>query len=308
MTGRGGDLRDRLDDRRRSRSTPHRSPSRRRSPRRPVSRSRSLSRSSGRSSKGRKSPQRRSRSKRSRGKARSRRARRSRSNDDLSRSVSRELYNDTDPQLGKIANLLNSQQEVLLDLFSEHKAEIDGRLQEKRRRFGSRQLERQFEVVSGFKDLAQKVKSALDEKEYRRATTTVEALLEQLEIHEENLVIADTSPHGWLAVAKVRSAKDLPKNVRKRLEQVDKELSSRSRNGGPRRRNTTFQRDGQNPLINRGNRKISPEEALFIASNQVRTGTCTLCKKEQHFYKECPLFWQKVGEARAAKNKDTTSN
>jgi len=251
---------------------------------------------------------RRSKSRRSRGAARSRKARRSRSNDDISRSVSRELYRETDPQLGKIANLLNNQQEVLLDLFSEHKAEIDGKLQEKRRRFGSRQLERQFEVVSGFKELALKTKSALEDREYKRASATVEALLEQLEIHEENLVIADTSPHGWLAVAKVRSAKDLPKNIRKRLEQVEKELSSRSRNGGPRRRNQGFQRDGQNPVINRGNRRISPEEALFIASNQVRTGTCTLCKKEQHFYKECPLFWQKVSDARAAKNKEPTTN
>jgi len=229
------------------------------------------------------------------------------SSDRLSRSVSRELYKEDNSQLGQIANILSSQQQVLLELFTEHKAEIDSKLQEKRRRFGNRQLEKQFEVVSGFKELAVKAKAAIEAKEYRRAAATVDALLEQLETHEENLVIADTSPHGWLAVAKVRASKDLPKNVRRRLEQVEKELSARQRNGGPRRRNPQFQRDGQNPVIGRGNRRISPEEAIYFASTQVRTGICTLCKKDNHFYKECPLFWQKVGEARAAKNKDTAT-
>jgi len=209
--------------------------------------------------------------------------------------------------LDKIATVLTKQQELLLDLFTEHKAEIDNKLQERRRRFANRQLEKQYEVATGFKDLAIKLKSALEEKEYRRASATVDALIEQIETHEENLVIADTSPHGWLAVAKVRASRELPKSLRKRLEQVDKELSSRNRNGENRRRPPRFPRDGQNPVIGRNNRRISPEEALFIAGNETRTGTCTLCKKDLHFYKECPLFWQKVAEARAAKLKAPTT-
>jgi hypothetical protein len=43
---------------------------------------------------------------------------------------------------------------------------------------------------------------------------------------------------------------------------------------------------------------LSPEELLYNASRQIRAGTCSHCKKENHFYRECPDFWTKVQESR----------
>jgi hypothetical protein len=44
-------------------------------------------------------------------------------------------------------------------------------------------------------------------------------------------MLADTSPHGWLAVLKLRSGQELSKSLRKRLAQVDKDLSARKTGG-----------------------------------------------------------------------------
>jgi len=182
---------------------------------------------------------------------------------------------------------------------------VDSKLQEKKRKFSSKQIEKQFDVVCGFKELCLKTKSALEEKEYKHAATANDILLEQIETQEENLIIADSSPHSWLAVAKVRAATDLPKNLRKKLEIVNKELSAKPQHGAARRKPPQLQREGQNPLMGGS----SPEEAIFLATRNAKPGTCTLCKKELHFYKECPLFWEKVTEARiATKTKEPGGN
>jgi hypothetical protein len=46
----------------------------------------------------------------------------------LRRSVSRELLRDQD-QLGEIKAIVESQQEDILNLLSEHKAEVDNKIQ-----------------------------------------------------------------------------------------------------------------------------------------------------------------------------------
>ncbi len=139
----------------------------------------------------------------------------------------------------------------------------------------------------------------MESADYKRAAVVIDDLLSQLETHAEDLVIADTSPHGWLAVAKVRAGTDLPKSLRKKLEQVDRELSAqKNRNGGPGKKFFGLQKEGQGPLLRRDGRRISPEEALSYASKQVRAGICTHCKKAYHYYRECPTFWQQVQESR----------
>ena len=49
--------------------------------------------------------------------------------------------------------------------------------------------------------------------------------------------------------------------------------------------------------------KKSPEEYLEEAIKQTRAGQCTHCTEEGHFYRECPTFWEKVRQSRAAQKK-----
>jgi hypothetical protein len=248
----------------------------------------------------------RSRLRRRRSRSHSRR-RRSRSRSfRLERSTSRELYRELEPKVEKITKLVESQQEFILELLSEHKAEVDSKLQSRQRKFGNKQIEKQFEVNENFWEQAEKILAKVKAGETKRAEKLVSALIKDIEQHGEDLVIADTSPFGWLAVAKVRSATDFPKPIRKRLEQVDKDLAAQRgfKNGGAGRTFLSLQGQGQEPVTRRGDRRLTPEEALFQAGRQVRRGACSHCKKEYHYFKECPAFWTKVQESRAAKAKE----
>jgi hypothetical protein len=284
--------------RERSRSRRSRSRSRARSRR---SRSRSESDESARGRSQRRSPDRRVRS-------------RSRSGTPvLRRSVSRELYREQpqlQPQLQPqpdIQKIVASQQEFVLELIREHKAEVDEKLASKSRRFSSKQIEKQFQVNYNFKELTAKIQQAHAVKDWETAQETADHLAEQLEQHEQDLVIADSSPHGWLAVNKLRNSTELPKAVRKKLAAVEKELDNRkSKNGGARGKFKQFSSGGQADNAGKG-RKYSPEEALFYAAKQIRPGQCSHCNKEYHFYRECPSFWTKVQESRAAKAKGSAA-
>lgn len=242
----------------------------------------------------------------SRSRSRSRRRVRSRSRD-VSRSVSRDLLRDE--PVAEIAKLVKEQQGVLLDLLKDHKAEVDSKLQARSRRFASRQLEKQFEVNAGFLELGQKALASVEARDAEGAHRYLKELLQQLHQHEEDLLIADASPHGWLAVSKIRSTKELPKGLRKRLAEVDKLLSSqkdRAGNGGFKKKFQPLPQQGANPVFRRdGIRRVSPEEALFAASKQLRPGTCSTCHKEFHYYRECPEFWAKVAASREAKAKES---
>jgi len=203
--------------------------------------------------------------------------------------------------VNRLAKLVRSQQDVLLDLFEDHKSEVEAKLVSAKRRFRDRQIEKQFDINTGFKKLTQKALVAVDSGEDRRAKGLLQDLLSQLETHEEDLLIADTSPHGWLAVAKIRSGSGLSKSLRKRLEQVDKELSAQKNRDGYGRaggKSSLFSKAGEGPIVRRDQRRISPEEALTAAGKQRRAGNCSHCKKAWHFYRECPEFWTKVQESR----------
>ena len=264
-------------------------------PRRYRSRSRSGTRASGR------------------GRSRDREDRRRRHRDhrdSLSRSASRGLYDLPEEPVQAIKKLVTSQQEIILDLLSEHRAEVDEKIQLKSRRFSSKQIEKQYQINAEFRDLAAKITAALHASEVSRAQEVLSLLSTKLEDHEHDLIVADTSPHGWLAVAKLRSNTELPKTLRKKLAQVEKDLAHRrppqqqqQQYGGPRKKFDQFQREGQSFSRRRPDQRLSPEEALSNAAKQLRQGTCTHCHKGLHYYRECPDFWTKVQESRAAKAK-----
>ncbi len=214
---------------------------------------------------------------------------------------------DRDVELCNAKKLVEEQQEHILSLLADHKSTIEERIHLRSRRFGSRQLEKQYQINLEFKELAGKVVAAVENRDAKKALVVANQLLEKIEEHEQDLIIADTSPHGWWAVAKVRSNTDLPKNIRKKLEQVERDLAARRRqpDGFFKKKFGQFSGQGREPATGRQGaaRRLSPEELLFQATRQTRTGTCVHCGKGQHFYKECPDFWKKVIESREAKAK-----
>jgi len=221
----------------------------------------------------------------------------------VSRSVSGELYDrERSPpiQVAQVPQLIKAQQDFLVDLITEHKQELEGKLQSKKRRFTNKALEKQFEVNEGFKDLTARALSALKKNNRSKAKRHLKELRDSLKEHEEDLIIADTSPNGWLAVAKVRGRSDLPEEVRKKLEKADKEIWRARGYGQPKRKFGQIQEAGQGGDIRtrRPQQKLSPEELLHNAAKQVRAGSCSHCRGDNHFYRECPEIWKKVKEAR----------
>ena len=173
----------------------------------------------------------------------------------ISRSVSGELTRE-EQQIGEIRNLVEKQQEYILNLLTHHKSEVDSKLQNKQRRFGSRQLEKQYQINGEFKEQALRIQAAVAKGDKALAEDEVGGLLKVLEKHEEDLVIADTSPHGWLAVAKVRAGTELPKDLRKKLSQVDKDLAAKrpQKNGGYQKKPFRFSQQGQEPFVRQPDR------------------------------------------------------
>jgi hypothetical protein len=102
------------------------------------------------------------------------------------RSVSRELY-QPDKSIQQVKKIVSSQQEFLLELLTEHKAEVGGKIQAKTRWFASMQIEKQFQINLGFKDQASKIQIALQAGEVQRAPDVNKLLLEAIEQHKEDL-------------------------------------------------------------------------------------------------------------------------
>jgi hypothetical protein len=249
----------------------------------------------------------RSRSRRSRSRSGSRRRDRSRSRRSrdrgLSRSVSRDLLDGVERlQVAEVPRLIKEQQDFLVELISEHKEEVDQRLQTKTRRFASKALERQFEVNGTFKEITLKSLAALKRGNKKRVKSLLKKLRDKLEEHEEDLIIADTSPNGWLAVSRIRGRKELPDKLRKKLDRVDRELWRNRGYGRVEKKFGGVQGQGSGGAVRTRRQdqrqQRSPEELLYAAARQTRAGVCSHCRKENHFYRECPDFWRKVQEAR----------
>ena len=222
----------------------------------------------------------------------------------MERSASRSLFNEE--EVRGVPQLIKQQQDFLVELISDHKQEIDAKLQARQRRFTSKPLEKQAAVTAGFQELVAKALAALKRGHKKKTKAVLKQLRDRLEEHQQDLVIADTSPNGWLAVAKLRNKSDLPDDLRKKLERVDKDIW-RSKNYGEGAQKKPVKFQGQNGggdvRTGRPQQKLSPEELLYNASRQIRAGTCSHCKKENHFYRECPDFWAKVQESRQERAK-----
>ena len=223
--------------------------------------------------------------------------------------MSRDLLRGVEPppqpiQVEEVPKLIKAQQDFLVELITEHRQEVDGKLETRRRKFTSKALERQFEVNDGFKDLVVKALTALKRNHRKKAKGFLKRLKRDLKEHEEDLIIADTSPNGWLAVAKLRGRSDLPDGLSKKLERVDREIWRARDYGRGQKKPRAVQVPSSGgdfrttrQLFKQAQR-LSPEELLYNAAKQVRAGVCSHCRKENHFYRECPDFWREVQKAR----------
>jgi hypothetical protein len=200
-----------------------------------------------------------------------------------------------------VPQLIKAQQDFLVELIADHKQEVDAKLQNKQRRFSSKALEKQYKISAGYKEQVDKALKAVRSDNKSRAKTVLKKLKKEITEHQEDLLIADTSPNGWLAVAKLRNRTELPSSIKKKLDKIDKEIWFSKKYGGPAKKKfgkIQGQGDRGDVRTSRPQQKLSPEELLFNASRQIRAGICSHCKKENHFYRECPDFWQKVQESR----------
>jgi archaellum biogenesis ATPase FlaH len=111
------------------------------------------------------------------------------------RSVSGGLCRDPEP-VQKIQRIVENQQEFILELLSEHRAEVEEKLQQRSRRFGSRQIEKQYQINSQHKELVIKTQTALSNNDTGKAKELIQLLAEQIEEHKQDLIIADSSPHS----------------------------------------------------------------------------------------------------------------
>ena len=234
-------------------------------------------------------------------------SRRSRSSSrSVSRSVSRDLYRQDRiiPEAG-LAKALEDQQRSIYELLQDHKREVDSKLQTKTTKFYKKNIEKQYEVVQ---DVKLDVKKAIDsarKKDYKKVKKILKNLKSKLQEQEENLLIADRSSNGWLTVARLRNQEKLSSKLLKEVEKIDTDLN-RSRHGKTFKNYKKMEQqdrgfDGSVQTTRPPKRK-APEEAIKEAAGQTRTGACQHCQGQNHFYRECPKFWEKVIEARTQKN------
>ena len=121
-------------------------------------------------------------------------------------------------------------------------------------------------------------------------------MIEDCEDHSEDLVVADTSRHGWLTVHQLRGREQLSSSVQRKVEKIDSRLDKLklSRHDEKGR----FSSGRKNPQqvefqdrVQTYRRKQGPEEVLKSFANRRREGTCTHCNEPGHFFRECPGLW-----------------
>ena len=205
-------------------------------------------------------------------------------------------------------SLLLEQEENLTEVVLNHKQEVE-ELVSGKRTLKKKSLQKQFEFTDVVAKDLQKVKKNLSKNKVAKSLDVLEKLISFVEEKQEDLQIADSSPHGWLAVSCVRNKSNLPKELQKKVEKVNsrldksKELSTnvkREKYGYKKYQKFDQGFNQENRVrIQRGGRQ-SPQEMLQTLAKQKRAGMCSHCNDYGHFYRECSKFWAAVQESRRA--------
>ena len=147
-----------------------------------------------------------------------------------SRSYSAERFSRF--QNEEFRTLLSEQEKNLEDLVISHKKEIEELVQSdktEKKILKKKALQKQFEFAEEIKKDLVKIKKCVKKKKSDKALDCLDSLIEKVQEKAEDIQIADSSPHGWLAVNLIRNKSNLPKDLQKKLDKVNSRLD-RDRN------------------------------------------------------------------------------
>ena len=223
------------------------------------------------------------------------------------RSVSRRQFTPPrlqEPQTAQVnlEQLLNQQQEYIQDLITTHKEEVGELVSSKTQSFRSKGIEKQFNYNAKVSTRLSKIKRLLKKKKTSKALDAVRDLVSIVKEHSDDLLVADSSRHGWLTVHQLRGGGALSSDLLKKVEKIDSRLDkSKPRQNGQTdrpRKGQYFAGGMESQTVQTWRKKQGPEEALLAFSKTRRQGICTHCTQAGHFYRECPDFWKSVNESR----------
>lgn len=243
---------------------------------------------------------------RSRSRGRSRSSSRSRSR---SRSRFSRFEGSREPSITK---LLDKQQEQVFDIIEEHKEKLDRVIEEKGLNFKSKAIGKQYAFNADVLQKLNKIKKLLKKEKTKKGLSLLRDVIDDLEDKAEDLIIADSSRHGWLTVKELRGDKSLSSKIQDKVEKIDKRLdklrsqrpyqpnqrSNGSQQFSRRGRQTYSGQMGRQTVQTYRQRGQGPEEALQALSLSKRSGVCNHCKEPGHLYRECPIFWRDVADSR----------
>ena len=211
-------------------------------------------------------------------------------------------------------SLMLEQFQEVNQTITDQKEELEEKFEKSTVKFAQKPLEKQFEINSNLLQTNHKIQKALRKKDFKKVKKLVKEQEEDLDKHEEDLLIADSSDHGWLTVSKIRDKKILNSSLVKKIHQVDALIEkAKNKNGGTSGANTRnpqsrqqfgsygYQQGSSGQVVmKRPEKKSSPEELLQSIAKTTRAGQCSFCLEPGHWYRECPGFWGKVKESRTA--------
>ena len=97
---------------------------------------------------------------------------------------------------------------------------------------------KQYEVNENFAFIAKSCLDALEKGKLKKAEEHLKDLNEELEEHNDDIIAADLSKHGWLTATRLKNKSGISKNLLKRLEKEDDAIDRWRRKEGTGR---TFQ-------------------------------------------------------------------
>lgn len=195
-------------------------------------------------------------------------------------------------------DLLTKQQEYVHDLISQHKSDLEELVTQSTTNpttFRNKGIEKQYSFNGKVLRLVKKVKKGL--KKRKDVTNLVKEVIDLLDTHAEDLLVADSSRHGWLTVHQLRGRQTLSSDLLQKVDRIDSRLDRTRKDGFKGSSGYNKKMDGKD-RVQTYRKKQGPEEFLQSLVGRKREGTCSHCSEIGHFYRECPDFWKEVQESR----------